>query len=175
VVLLVRDPRDVIVSLYHQRRGRHGGYGGTLAEFLDERVGGIESLLRFYDAWAAEVDGPRPPLVVRYEDLHVRPEAELRRILDFVGLTDVAEAVVAEAVEFASFDHMRQLEETGAFASEKLRPGRPGDPTTYKTRRGEVGSHGDELTAEQIARLDRMIAASCAGRFGYTADGDGHA
>src|SRR5688572_17508542 len=39
VVLLVRDPRDVIVSLYHQRRGRHGGYGGTLAEFLHERVG----------------------------------------------------------------------------------------------------------------------------------------
>ena len=52
MILLVRDPRDVIVSLYHQRRGRHGGYPGSLAEFLDERVGGFESLLRFYDAWA---------------------------------------------------------------------------------------------------------------------------
>ena len=79
--------------------------------------------------------------------------------------------IVADAVEFGSFDHMRQLEETEAFASEKLRPGRHGDHDTYKTRRGTVGGHRDELTVEQIARLDEMLAASAASRFGYTAGG----
>jgi len=171
VILLVRDPRDVIVSLYHQRRGRHGGYGGTLAEFLDERVGGFESLLRFYDAWADQLDAPGAVLVVRYEDLHAQPDAELRRVLTFAGAGDVAPAIVADAVEFGSFDNMRQLEETEAFASEKLRPGRHGDHDTYKTRRGTVGGHRDELTVEQIARLDELLAASGADRFGYTAGG----
>jgi hypothetical protein len=56
-------------------------------------------------------------------------------------------------------------------ASEKLRPVRAGDPGSYKTRRGTVGGHRDELTPDQIARLDRLVAASQAGRFGYGAGG----
>jgi Sulfotransferase domain len=168
VILLVRDPRDVIVSLYHQRRGRHGGYTGTLDEFLAERRGGFESLLRFYGAWADNLDTPGRVLVVRYEDLHARPEHELRRVLDFTGLDGVDPAVVADAVAFGSFDHMRGLEEAGTFATEKLRPGRRGDLATYKTRRGQVGGYRDELTECQIARLDSLLAASAAGRFGYT-------
>jgi hypothetical protein len=170
VILLVRDPRDVIVSLYHQRRGRHGGYQGTLSEFLDERVGGFESLLRFYDAWADQLDALEDVLVVRYEDLHTRPDAEIGRVLAFVGLEDVAPEVVADAVAFGSFDHMRELEEGEAFASEKLRPGRHGEFDTYKTRRGRVGGYREELNREQVARLDRMLAASGAGRFGYRAE-----
>jgi hypothetical protein len=164
VVLLVRDPRDVIVSLYHQRRGRHGGYAGSLDEFLTERVGGFESLLRFYDLWA---DAPGPRLVVRYEDLHGSAEDELRRVLDFLDVAGVPAEVLTEAVAFGSFDHMRELEESAAFGSEKLRPGRRGDFTTYKTRRGKVGGHRDELTADQITQLDRLLAASSANRFGY--------
>ena len=127
-------------------------------------------MLRFYDAWADQLEAPGAVLVVRYEDLHARPDAELRRVLAFVGIDDVAPEIVADAVEFGSFDHMRQLEENEAFASEKLRPGRQGDHDTYKTRRGTVGGHRDELTVEQIARLDDMLAASAASRFGYTGE-----
>lgn len=167
VILLVRDPRDVIVSLYFQKRERRGEYDGTLVEFLAERNGGFESLLAFYDAWAASVDVPEALLVVRYEDLHARTHAELRRVLEFIGLPDVADRVVAEAVEFASFDGMRRMEETDALGSEKLRPVRAGDLNTYKTRRGKVGGHRDELGPDHIARLDRLMAASRAGSFGY--------
>lgn len=172
VVLLVRDPRDVIVSLYHQRRGRNGGYTGSLDQFLDERVGGFASLLAFYDAWAAELASPGT-LLVRYEDLHARPAAELRRVLDFIGLTDVPDTVVADAVEYGSFENMRRLEETEAFATEKLRPGTAGDVATYKTRKGRVGGYRDELTAVQIGRLDEQMARSAAARFGYAPEGHG--
>ena len=106
---------------------------------------------------------PAAVLVVRYEDLHDRPEAELRRVLEFVGVAEVADAVVAEAVAFASFDNMRRLEEADAFGSDRLRPGRVGDHDSYKTRRGVVGGHRDELTPDQIARLDAAdggVAAS---------------
>lgn len=169
VVLLVRDPRDVIVSLYHQRHSRLRAYDGTMDAFLDERVGGFASLLRFYGEWAEHVD-TGSTLVVRYEDLQAQPEAELRRVLEFVGVNGVTDAVIAGAVAFASFDHMRQLEETGTFATEKLRPVRPGQVDSYKTRRGVVGGHRDELTTDQIARLDDAMARSAVRRFGY---GDG--
>jgi hypothetical protein len=77
--------------------------------------------------------------------------------------------VVDEAVAFASFDNMRRLEETGATGSARLRPGRQGDHDTYKTRRGKVGGHADELSPDQIARLDRAMSASGVDRFGYRA------
>jgi hypothetical protein len=157
VILLVRDPRDVIVSLYHQKRDRRQGYDGSLGEFLEDRVGGFESLLCFYDAWVAGLDVPDAVLVVRYEDL--------------VGVSGVTPAVVADAVDFASFGNMRRLEEADAFASDKLRPRRPGDLDSYKTRRGRVGGFRNDLTIDQIARLDRLMAASDADRFGYTPGG----
>jgi hypothetical protein len=167
VVLLVRDPRDVIVSLYHQMHGRRGRYRGTLAEFLDEPVGGFASLLAFYDAWGDALDVPTQLLVVRYEDLHARPGAELARVLAFLGVTGVAPATVAAAVEYGSFANMRRREESGAATSDRLRPGRAGDVDTYKTRRGTVGGFRDELSPEQVARLDEQMAASSAARFGY--------
>jgi hypothetical protein len=169
VILLVRDPRDVIVSLYHQMHDRREAYDGTIDEFIDAPVGGFASLLAFYDAWADNLDVPAATLVVRYEDLHARPGPELRRMLEFIGVAGVDDAVIDEAVVFGSFDNMRRLEETGAIGSARLRPGRPGDHDTYKTRRGRVGGHTDELTPDQIARLDRAMAASGVDRFGYRA------
>lgn len=172
VVLLVRDPRDVIVSLYHQRRGRRGGYRGSLDDFVDEWQGGFASLLRFYEVWADEAEATADVLVVRYEDLHARPVDELVRVLGAIGVDGVEPAVLADAISFASFDHMHALEESGAFASEKLRPGRRDVVDRYKTRRGKVGGHRDELSPDQVARLDRIVADSAgAARFGYTAAG----
>jgi hypothetical protein len=165
VVLLVRDPRDVIVSLYYQKRFRRDAYAGSLADYLDGPD--FEALLAFCDAWAAQLDVPAAVLVVRYEDLHADPPAQLRRVLDFLGVRDVRDAVVEDAVEYASFDNMRRLEETDAFGSDKLRPAHAGRPESYKTRRGRVGGFRDELTADQVARLDERMAASGVGIFGY--------
>jgi len=144
VVLLVRDPRDVIVSLYHELSERRDRYHGTLAGFVNEPVGGFASLLAFYDAWAAALDVPAALLVVRHEDLHTRPEAELAQVLAFLGVA-ATPTTVAAAVEYGSFADARRPE----------------------TRRGTVGGFRDELDPRQIAHLDRMMAASSALVFGY--------
>ncbi|HZM29006.1 MAG TPA: sulfotransferase domain-containing protein [Acidimicrobiales bacterium] len=164
VILLVRDPRDVIVSLYHQMGGRRGEDVGSLGEFVGRPAGGFASLLAFYDAWAGALDVPAAVLLVRYEDLHADPGAQLRRVLAFVGVRDVDAVTVGEAVEYGSFANMRRLEDAGASASSRLRP--VGD--AYKTRRGTVGGHREELEPEEVAHLDTLMAASPgAARFGY--------
>jgi hypothetical protein len=90
-------------------------------------------------------------------------------MLDFVGVRGVDDGVMCEAVVFASFDNMRAMEETDATGSARLRPGRTGDLDSYKTRRGVVGGYRDELTPQQIDRLERLMAASGVDRFGYPA------
>ena len=168
VILLVRDPRDVIVSLYHHMRHREQGPApvGSLPEFVCRAVGGFASLLRFYDSWASSLDVPARVLVVRYEDLHADAHDELRRVLEFVGLA-VDTAVIDEAIRYGSFENMRRLEETDQLRSWRLRPVRRGDFDTYKTRKGRVGSYLEELSPADIRRLHEAMRASKVAAFGY--------
>jgi hypothetical protein len=168
VILMVREPKDAFVSLFHHRQGRELHFDGSLDDFVDEPVGAFDSLMAFYDVWADRLNDPRErTLLVRYEDLHADTRGELRKVLRFIGVP-ADEAVVDQAVDFGAFDNMRQLEEADALGSDKLRPGKRGDYSTYKTRKGKVGGYRDELTEAQIAELDRRIAASRAARvLGY--------
>jgi len=171
VVFMVRDPRDVIVSLYHHRsswyRGTQSGYQGTLGAFLEEEIGSFDSLLRFYQVWEAARDVPRDFLLVRYEDLHTNPSVELRRVLEFVGVPNVPDALIDDAIRFAAFDNMRRLERRDTLKTKALRIHDAADPNARRVRRGLVGGYTQELTAEQVRDLDRRLAAAT-GVFDYT-------
>lgn len=190
VVLLVRDPRDVLVSHYHQLVGRKrfaderddGGDtpagqltrqafydraqlrtaddGSLLIDsFLDSPLFGVRKVVRFHRLWAQAVErmGDRA-IVVRYESLHEAPLRELQRVVDLAGVDIVREEHLARAVEFARFENMRRLEAAGAFSSGTLQP-RGRSASAFKTRKGRVGGHLEELTPQQRARLDDAIAA----------------
>lgn len=174
VVLLVRDPRDVVVSLYfHVTRRRRVPYDGDLGAFVRDRTGSLATLLAFYDAWAPHV-GDDHVLLVRYEDMHDDPHRELRRVLAFVGAVAVNDAVVSRAVAGASFERLQRIERDGVAGTRALRTSATDDPESYKVRRGKVGGHRDYLRTSDIAAIDAAVARSPGARaFGYGADGDG--
>ncbi|HEX6885097.1 MAG TPA: sulfotransferase domain-containing protein [Planctomycetota bacterium] len=167
VVLLVRDPRDVVVSMYFERTRRERAYAGTLAEFLHERRGSLDTILAYYGIWAEQ--GPRLPhfLLVRYEELRADPGAGLERILAFAGVADVTVAEIEAAVAFASFENMRAMEQGQVFASGRLRPRDPADVESYKTRRGKVGGYVDYLQPDEIAWMEQRIRSTLDPAFGY--------
>lgn len=167
VVLLVRDPRDVVVSMYFERSRRERAYSGTLSQFLHERRGSLDTILAYYNVWAGARHIPSDLLVVRYEDLRRDTERELRRLLDFLGVADVSDETVREAVHFASFENMRKMESTGSVGSGRLRPRDPNDPESFKTRRGKVGGFVDYLTPEEIEQVERRIRSGLDASFGY--------
>lgn len=171
VVLLARDPRDVVVSLYFQksrRREKQGGdtFTGTLADYVHNPVGGFDSILAWYDLWARSTSIPRDFLLVRYEDLHRDGARELARFLEFAGVHGVDPAELDDAVTHADFGNMRRMEEGGAIGGEALSPVVVGDTSSYKTRRGKVGGYRDELDAATVARLDAGVR-QMAPMYGY--------
>jgi hypothetical protein len=184
VILLVRDPRDVIVSYYHHKSRReplrdfwwfqrkreetHSRFQGTLAEFLEQDIGGFDTLLRYYAIWEKARHAPGAFLLLRYEDMQTDPAGQLRRVLDFIGLSRITDAEVKEAVEYASFRNMQKIEAGEEVKSFKLKAGDVNDPNSYKVRRGKVGGFRDELTPEQVARLDAKMAAVLPAFYGYT-------
>jgi len=169
VVLLVRDPRDVVVSMYFERTRRERAYSGTLSEFLRARRGSLDTILGYYNVWARAAAEPRGLCLVRYEDLQTDTAGELERVLRFAGLASVVPAFLEDAVRFGSFESMRELESSDALGSGRLRARDPSDVESYKTRRGKVGGYVDYLTLPEIAWMEQRIRAELDPLFGYGA------
>jgi hypothetical protein len=154
LVYLERDPRDVMVSLYHQITGRFRDffhYKGSLSEFIRDPYFGAANLLEFRRMWE-EVVRRRGFLKVTYEQCHQDARGTLRRIAEYYGLEAPAERLEAAVAEGA-FDRMRSVEIEEAFPQPWLRP-RNG---MTKVRKGKVGSHAEELGPQDIAYLDAIF------------------
>jgi hypothetical protein len=183
VIFLARDPRDVIVSSYFEMKKRGELFGenpyeerkavfeGELPEFIDQTRGGFDTILRYYNIWAASRDIPQGFLLVRYEDMKRDPAGELRKVLDFLGLQLIAGTTIQEAIRYASFENMRKMESEGNFQSGVLNPAHRSDEDSYKTRKGKVGGYTDYLTEEQIQRLTKKMQDLSA-FFGYGMSND---
>jgi hypothetical protein len=156
VVFLVRDPRDVVVSMYFEASRRSTLFDGDLGTFVRQRVGGLDAILDYYNAWADAARVPRRFALVRYEDLHRTPSAVLATVLETMELA-IAPAAIDAAIRFSSFDNMRKLEATNAFRSERLRPANAGDAESFKTRKGKVGGHTEYLTPADLDYVNARI------------------
>jgi len=109
-VYVVRDPRDVVVSYYHFRRGFLADFAGTISEFVDAfcrgAVDGYGSWNRHVLSW---LDGDADVLVVRYEDLVARTETAVEKSVAFLD-TPADPERVRRAVANNTVARMREKE-----------------------------------------------------------------
>ncbi len=180
VIFLARDPRDVLVSSYFHRRKSvvytkpplfgaktrkaPVAFEGELSDFIHTDAGGFDTLLRFYNIWAKNRHVPKDFLLVRYEDMHADPQKQLARIMQFIGMPDVSTEVIDEAVRYASFDNMRNMEKADRF---KVRPAEVTDESSFKVRRGKVKGYIDYLKPEEVELLNRKMASTLTDFYGY--------
>ena len=157
IVLLVRDPRDVVVSLHFQLTRRETWHTGDLSSMIRHPRFGVGSLVEAMNAWLEEWRGEERFCVVRYEDLHADAAAGFRRLLGFLRSEPVDEAALAQGLAFSRFDNMKRLERAGGFDHGTLRPGDPDDPASFKMRRGEVGAHHEYLSAADLAQVEAWV------------------
>ena len=166
ILLLVRDPRDVIVSLFFQVTKRLRRYNGGLSEMIRHRKFGIDSIVDVMNAWLAEWSSRGDFKLLRYEDCRKNTAEAFRGVLEFLGIREIDEAVFARSLQFSSFENMKNLEASGQFRTKILSPGDANDPESYKTRRGLVGGFKQYLTADDIRYLDQAMTRLDE-RYGY--------
>jgi hypothetical protein len=182
IVMLVRDPRDIAVSQYFQWKYRmrpikkmlndypaHGAEVSIFDFVMNPQVG-LPEIIAFLEMWERELPQTAASLVVRYEDMRVDPESALRRVLAFLG-TPGADTQIRDAVAYAAYDNMKQLEDKRVFwlSGLRLRPGDRTNPQSYKVRRAKVGGWRDYFDDQQVAAIDRLLAARPKPPFGYGA------
>lgn len=168
IILLARDPRDVIVSMYFQLTKRTFKYRGSLPGMIRDKRFGIDMVVSVMNDWLQTWRNRSNLKLVRYEDCRSRPHEVFGDLIDFLGFA-VDQDLLLRSIEFASFDNMKRMEREGKFESGILQPGDPRDAESFKVRRGVIGGYRDYMGEIEIQYVERALE-TLDRRFGYCLD-----
>lgn len=157
VLLLARDPKDTLVSLYFQQTKRNPFFKGTMGEFIRSRQGAV-TMERFYGMWA-QAFCTDVHMLSFYEDFSAAPRVEFYRVVSFFNLEKNFERLL-KAVKMGSFENMKQLEKSGKYPQRWLQPRNKNDNDSYKCRRGVIGGYRDYLDKKDIRYINRIIKSN---------------
>ena len=169
VILIARDPRDIAPSLANHN---HGSIDDAIA-FMNNNEASFcahthrqHSQLRqklpgwsgYMESWLEQTE--IPVHLIRYEDMQTDTIGTFRRALEFAG-RPASDEHLRRAVTYADIAELRRQEQEKGF---RERPRPHLDRPFF--RRGEAGAWRDELSAEQVARIE-AVQAPMMRRLGY--------
>jgi HAD superfamily hydrolase (TIGR01662 family) len=165
IVMVFRDPRDILVSYYFELTRRKRAYRKDISHFVRSRRCGILPVINYYNEWYEHCEIPEDFLVITYEDLKKDTFLEIKKVTDFLGLCDeVTDAMIKEAIEFSNFKNMKRVEAGdekdnlllsyhGTFG----RKHKDQDPESFRVRKGKVGGYFDYLSNDDVQYLNEQM------------------
>ena len=152
VIHIVRDPRDVAVSV-----GHHWGVGLEAAidrlndpDYWTALEDDNPQVPQFLSDWSTHtkswMKSEMPSLRLRYEDIRLDPVGCFREVLGFVGW-NVDEGRLKQAVKACAFERLQAQEQRTGFR-EKL-----SSATAGFFRQGQSGGWRNALSMEQVQRV----------------------
>jgi len=108
-VLLVRDPRDIMVSYYHYACARKDfGFCGSFEDMLYDTVMGLEAFFRHYKSWKGIAQR-----ILKYECFKASPLSTFKEFSAFCGV-EATDVEICQAVERSSLKNMRKAQESSS-------------------------------------------------------------
>jgi len=170
VIFLCRDPRDIVVSWYFHRTAKGSQF--DISGFIRDERYGIDKIINYMNIWEDNRDVPSGFLCISYEKLIENPALQLRRLLDFIGIINIREEIISDAVEYCRFDKMKKMESNNTFNSPEIPSLTDAkNKEAYRTRRGKVGGYSDYLNQDDICYLNEKIRDNLSDWYGYNETG----
>ena len=158
ILVLYRDPRDVLVSLFFQKSKRSKTKTDKdMADFITDSRHGIHLIVRVMNQWRKRLENHPDVHWVSYESLKNDPLGTFFDTVKFLNFSVVEKNLAKEAVEFAQFENMKKMEASGALDSRIMRPGDPADPESFKVRKGLVGGYRDHFSGQNLRVVERAV------------------
>jgi hypothetical protein len=158
VILLYRDPRDVLVSLYfHLTRRADKNRQLRIVDLMKDRKFGIHRIVQVLNCWRKRLENHPECFWLSYENMKNDTVGMLQGVIEFIGFEKNREELIREAVAFSEFENMQKMEAKGVFKSKILQPGDPSDPDSFKVRKGKVGGYVKHFSREEICFLNKAI------------------
>jgi hypothetical protein len=166
VVLLVRDPRDVLVSSWYHLKYRERIYQRGLSDFIRDDLVGIHKVVAFMNMWVEHSHAPADFCLITYEQLHRETPASFGQMLEFMGF-EVESDALRYAVEASSFQEMKRMELEGSLKEPWMKPGAKNLENSLKVRRGKIGGFKERLSEEDIEYLNEVICNKLSSRLSF--------
>jgi hypothetical protein len=179
IIHLVRWPIDTAISRYFQAKGRTNafklGLSGLPADvgrvpifdFVTSPRHGVPFIVKRLNKLAEYLEGHPAVLTIKYEEARKDPAGSLMKVIVHSGTSATSESI-QRAVDYASFNNLRRMEQAGVFKDSRLKARDSSNPDTYKVRRGKIGGYKDYLTPEQCTQMELYIQAELASSYGYS-------
>jgi len=157
-LLLVRNFYATLASAYYQARDRIKVFSGSPSQFLRSSRYGAIKLVSFFNMW----EDLKPQLarthLFAYESLAHDPRGTLSQILLALDLQP-DDNLLDRVVALASFENMKELSLSPAYAGTPLAPLDPKDPNTFKVRQGAGDARGYKslFSEEDIRYIDNVV------------------
>ena len=105
-ILLIRDPRDVMVSYYHfLNNKKHLPNFNSLSDLMQSKKYGIRSWIKHYKSWVSKAD-----YILTYEDMLKNDVIEIENLFNFLNIK-YDKANLEAAVEKSRFKNFKKIEE----------------------------------------------------------------
>ncbi|MCA0433865.1 MAG: sulfotransferase domain-containing protein [Proteobacteria bacterium] len=159
VVLLLRDPRDVLVSSYHHATERSRTFSGSLSAFVRNPATGIDKIMVALHAWKNNMNSASDVLIQSYESMHKDHQSALEDAVRFCGFGQPDSTIIDQCVEMSTFGRMQKFEEESFFdhGSMKGRKNLSGSKAGAKVREGRIGGYAGQMAAEDIAYVNERM------------------
>ncbi|KAI3739332.1 hypothetical protein L2E82_29735 [Cichorium intybus] len=156
IVYMCRNPKDVLVSLFHfgKKLSDRLRTEMSMDEMLEVYTKGLTPYGPYWDHvkeyYKASTEDPTRVLFLTYEDMKKDTANKLKQLAEFLGypFTEEEEAngAVEEIVRLCSFETLKEVNQHGNF--------REGVPNNTFFREGKVGGWNNELTKEMSQIMD---------------------
>jgi hypothetical protein len=160
VLVLYRDPRDVLVSLFFQKSKRSEKKTKKgLDDFISDKQHGIYLIIHVMNQWRKRLKTHPDVFWVSYEALRQDTLNTFLNIVNFLNFSVIRKDLAEKAIEFAAFENMKKMEARGVLDNRIMLPGDPDDPDSFKVRKGIVGGYIDHFSDQELILLDRAVSA----------------
>jgi len=111
IVIPMRNPKSILVSLYHFYRANRtlGCFTGTWDEFfnLHENDGVVYGKPTLHQAESWKLRDQPNVFIIKYEELHKNTENVIRNLVKFLG-KDFTDQQIADIIRLSSFDSLKE-------------------------------------------------------------------
>lgn len=148
VLFLVRDPRDVVVSHFHQvtKRSRNPFVFKSISDFVKDDILGFNRIIHYYNLWFSQKEIPKDFLLIKYEDLLNEGVDTLSEINKFFNI-DITKDKIEKIYSESSADKMRKKEKENKLEGFK---DFGKDRDKLKVRNAKIGGFINELSEDDI-------------------------
>ncbi|XP_060081837.1 sulfotransferase 1A1-like [Ylistrum balloti] len=158
VIFIQRNPKDVIVSLYHfLKKAKDAAFKGSFDDFfmLFTTVGLMVNWFDYtLEAEKVQKDKTLDIHVVYYEELKKNPVLAIKRLSEFLG-TNCDDEYITKVAEMCTFKGMKKanedVKEMDKFMFEE-------DMMKGHYRKGQIGDWKNTLTVAQSEQFDKIFA-----------------